>query len=898
MNTKERVEKYLQWGYNVLPAKDGAKYPVKGWQKYQSERYPREEIEEWLNHGKGNWVVVCGKISGNLLVLDFDEPKIYEEFKRKIEPKLLDTFMVKTGKKGYHIHYRTQEPVNSTKMGKVDILGEGKLAVLPPSIHPETGQRYEVINDREPLKIGNRELEEIFSVLREITGPKTPETGRIEDYISKIVNLIAPYWVKGHRNDIEYGLIGYMRKKGIPKNVAKRVLKAIMEVTGDDEQVIRMAVLERTYKKPIEKVKGYKTLEEGGTEKTLKNAREGKGDLFKIEKRDLWKLEKYVKALAEAGENTAKEEEEDKKGIEKVFVYTDDDIYLSVWDGDENYKFTHLSQGGGIELLDMAKVNGKIYYPKKIEMNKNGTMLPIAYPSFDVVNAPDVETNELFEVLKKHIYEYVDLNDDDLEMSVFYIMSTWFYPKNNTTAYLRFLGDTGKGKSRMLKVIGDLCFYPLSLGGNSSRSAIMRTQEDYHGTLILDESDFKGDKENEMTKYINTGFEKGKPIILTNKNTGKREIYDPFGPKLFAMRHPFRDSATEGRVLSIEPEETMRKDIKKNLPLKYEDKTKKLRDILARWTLKNWSRVRPDSFEMIETLPIEPRLIQLATPLSIILPLFEGEMSNKFVNWLLKRQQEIAYHRANSDEGFLFNTIVEQIEKIKEEDGEKPKVITTGILKELTGISPRKIRMLLEELGFEVKVEHYKVDGKRVSWHVIKLKNTRRWLEDWRRYKWGEEIMDIPEFLKEPRRVYEDIKPQFKSFTLEYELKSGAVGADGADVRDTAIEQKDRIKTLKGYSNDKKVGVCNTTAPTAPSAPPSSLADKSPEKKPKSPEKTSFIKRIVRMDNGKPVDYTLIDVYGLSDEITTPEEQAKFLEGLKEVEIPLPSKKRLLMNRL
>ena len=78
MNTKELIYQYLEWGFNILPARDGGKYPVIGsWRRYQSERYPKEEIEKYLEQGHKNWLVVCGEISHNLLVLDFDRQELY-----------------------------------------------------------------------------------------------------------------------------------------------------------------------------------------------------------------------------------------------------------------------------------------------------------------------------------------------------------------------------------------------------------------------------------------------------------------------------------------------------------------------------------------------------------------------------------------------------------------------------------------------------------------------------------------------------------------------------------------------------------------------------------------------------------------------------------------------------
>ncbi len=802
MTTKELVDKYLQWGFNVLPAEDRAKYPVTKWEKYQREKYPREEIEEWLNHGKENWVVVCGAISWNLVVVDFDKPELYEQFKERIPEELLNTFIVKTGKKGYHVYYRTPEPVEATKIDKIDIQGEGKLAVLPPSIHPETGRRYEIINDKEPLSIDTGAWNHIFTTIKEIAEMEK-EKEIVKDKLMRIVETIIPYWKKGQRDIMENVLVGYMRKKGVSKETAKGIIENIIRMTGDEEENIRMAVLERVYNLPPEKVAGY----EGAKNNKITGLKEI------LSQRDLWKLEKYVKALSGDNIEIKEDNNEEKKKIKKVPYIAEEKIYLAVWDGKENYKFAHMNKTGRIELSDSVEINGVVYVPR--ERGK----IPIGYPSDNILNAPSLTAKEVMERLKEHIWKYADMEESDLEMSIFFIMATWFYKKSNTVAYLRFLGDTGKGKSRMLKVIGDLTFYPLKLGGGASRSAIMRVQEQYHGTLILDESDFRGDKENDMIKYINSGFERDNPFMLTNKNTYQIEIFDPFSPKLFAMRHPFGDSATEGRLLSIEPYETYRRDIPAVLPLNYEEEVKELRDILARWTLENWDKVKMENREFIQSLPVEPRLKQLATPLSIILPLFDGEMKEKFTGWIMRRQEQILEDRSNSPEGIIFNAIVELLEGntedlsekfrdylydpkedgndylYSEEDEGKPLVITTGMLREMIGQFTRKDKEILKELGFKVQKKKLKIKDKQKTPHIILLENPMRWAENWRRYVDFREVGEIPWPIQDERIDY-NMVPRVPEVPTTMHTPKGY--------------QKKRITPLKG-KKDKKAcfsGVC------------------------------------------------------------------------------------------
>ncbi|NPA76040.1 MAG: hypothetical protein GXO25_08190 [Euryarchaeota archaeon] len=474
-----------------------------------------------------------------------------------------------------------------------------------------------------------------------------------------------------------------------------------------------------------------------------------------------------------------KREMKDELVEHRALIDLPDTIYIAI-ETPDGYKFAHWDkESNRIVLTDRVIGGGEEYRPLSPQMGKDGKKVPVGYPNEGMVNAPELSTEELFAMIKAHLRKYVDMSDDDLDLVVFFVLSTWFYRKSDTVAYLRFIGDSGKGKSRMLTTVGDLCFYPLMLGGSATRSAIMRIQEKFHGTLVLDEADFSGDKDSEMIKYLNTGFERRKVAILTNKlNPSKVELYDAFAPKIFAMREPFRDAATEGRLLSIEPYETRRVDIPPVLPPVYYDEVTELRNIIAAWTLRNWDRVSTENMEVVQELPVEPRLKQLAAPLSVILSLFGEGMNNTFIRWILQRQRKIAEQRANSAEGVVFNTIVDIAQGIitpkdlppkfekytatqydEDEDGFHEYTvlvaITTEMLKELTGMSVRRISRLLGELGFFVERKTRTVDEKKLRGRFVYVENTRRWVEAWRKYRAGEPVSEVPEIVRNPTRAYE-----------------------------------------------------------------------------------------------------------------------------------------------
>ncbi len=164
----------------------------------------------------------------------------------------------------------------------------------------------------------------------------------------------------------------------------------------------------------------------------------------------------------------------------------------------------------------------------------------------------------------------------------------------------------------------------------------------------MDEADTSGDKESQLVKYLNLGFERGKYYVLSDKqNPRLQEFFDPFSPKILAMRQPFSDNATEARVLSISPHETTNPSIPIILPDDYYTKMQRLRNEVALFTLHHFDAVKGSNMVNFNDLDIEPRLRQLAMPLSIVCQLWpKGD--KLFRDYLIRRQNEVRKGRSLS----------------------------------------------------------------------------------------------------------------------------------------------------------------------------------------------------------------------------------------------------------
>jgi len=440
------------------------------------------------------------------------------------------------------------------------------------------------------------------------------------------------------------------------------------------------------------------------------------------------------------------------------FFEKDGKIYLTCISPDDRYSYAHLQDGKVVfseeerDPFDIATRPPEL----PVHQDRGTTSYIVGIPRTDLLEKADLlSPGVLYTRIRDHLFRYLDAEEHDYELFVYYILYTWYYSKCSTTPYLRFLGDTGKGKSRFLKVISDLCFYPIRASGASSLSGIMRFKEKWMGTLLIDESDLKGDQSDPLIKYLNLGFEKDNYFILTNKNDLTQiHLFDPFGPKVIAMRQPFQDAATEGRCLSFSPDETTREDIPPELPSRYAQEVAEIRALIARFVLEHWALVSEECMLSCIGKGIEGRLKQMARPLSVILTLFpDGQ--ERFLRYLNYRQQEIKRTRAESYEGMMFNYVLSLA--IGDEDlisdpefGKyyyegRIQVITSKMITEGLKCSTRSVSRALGGIGMESKQKRVQTTHGTKNIRAMQIPTRRKWLEIMQRYYYDESGGTIPE---------------------------------------------------------------------------------------------------------------------------------------------------------
>lgn len=146
---------YEEIGFSVLPLK-GKRPAIRSWIDRQHSAATALNIEVWhqAQHLQ-NIGIVCGALSGNLVVLDLDGAAGYPAFAAQF-PELAETYTVATGGgTGKHVYWHVEKlpdtvKAMSTPIGHLELCANGRQVVAPPSIHPDTQKQYVV---EKPLAI-------------------------------------------------------------------------------------------------------------------------------------------------------------------------------------------------------------------------------------------------------------------------------------------------------------------------------------------------------------------------------------------------------------------------------------------------------------------------------------------------------------------------------------------------------------------------------------------------------------------------------------------------------------------------------------------------------------------------------------------------------------------------
>ena len=353
-------------------------------------------------------------------------------------------------------------------------------------------------------------------------------------------------------------------------------------------------------------------------------------------------------------------------------------------------------------------VNGKVIYPlNDANIEKGIVRLPSMAEEYG-------DDKTLISEIRSFIHKYVEVDELFEKLSSYYVLLTWIYDCFDVVPYLRVIGDTGVGKTTFLKTVGSICYKPIFCAGAITSAPIFRFIEMYHGTLIIDEADFRrSDGYEEIVKILNCGYTKGMPVLRCRENKSFfPDGYDCFSPKLIATRNTFQDPALESRCITYQMKGREKDDIPLILPPEFYQEALTIRNKLLLWRLRNYKERKIDTTLIIKG--IEDRLNQISLPLLSIIN--NEDFRDELGLFIWEYNQKLIKERGMTTEAEVIETIADlvkdgnlgpTIKEITEKYNEKYAV------SEKSKITPKKVGAIIRRLNIETK------QGSDGYYHII-----------------------------------------------------------------------------------------------------------------------------------------------------------------------------------
>jgi hypothetical protein len=197
------------------------------------------------------------------------------------------------------------------------------------------------------------------------------------------------------------------------------------------------------------------------------------------------------------------------------------------------------------QIKDNADVVYAVYNERQVQFSPcievgDSTYYPVSDCPLSTPGKPrDYGTvDDLWSDIVAFLKEHLDLIDERYyNVLAAFILASWRSEDFTVAVYIFFLGPPASGKTRGLECLHRLCFRGI-MSSNATPASIFHIMEDFHPTLILDETELYK-TQHDIKSILNAGYRRGEKAIRTKQGKlvdGQPSVlmYDTFGFKAFA----------------------------------------------------------------------------------------------------------------------------------------------------------------------------------------------------------------------------------------------------------------------------------------------------------------------------------------------------------------------------
>jgi len=582
----EILRSYYDQGFVLIPV-DAKKEPLIKWKEFENNKPSWDQILEWnQNFNNPNFAVMCGYISGGLVILDFEKVKDAIEFfgEEKFEELKKSTLIVETPHGGVHIYViaKGDIPRRQTKIfGKaheMDLLGTGGYALISGSVldhrkckpkkpcdHKSVGE-YRIISTSTDIMeaqdagafIRKRAQELNWEVKLTENESKTGISTDDEE-IERIIQALRS-------KDQKFSKVfeGNFKEYDYPsRSEAEQYLLVKLVSLGFSDEIINKIMLKSKTGKWAEESEAYRKLSLNNARTYYVNsklARQNPQEEKTLEKMDNEQKEKKCNSdncnlenakivFTTSFDSRGEHYEQARNGFATV---TEDDRIII---------YSHFHTGEYIKIgkspKDESQVEKEIvYFPLENDQYRTGQIILPQKPE------RHIGITEIIDEIESLTPKWLYISPEEwpiFRVQVRITVASWFLLvyddikiMERVAGLLAIVGTSGGGKKRWLTVLRQFAYRPIYLLNTNKIPSVFRMAEPWGTpTLLIDEADQKETgSEAEWVQFINSRYD-GTPIPRYNASGEKVETFKSFGLTCLALRRMPKDEGTTGRMVKI-----------------------------------------------------------------------------------------------------------------------------------------------------------------------------------------------------------------------------------------------------------------------------------------------------------------------------------------------------------
>lgn len=274
---------------------------------------------------------------------------------------------------------------------------------------------------------------------------------------------------------------------------------------------------------------------------------------------------------------------------------------------------------------------------------------------------PQLVLESVLQLLKKYI-EF--RSEEDALIAALWTTGTYLQPVWDAYPYLSASGEKNVGKSRLMKVLTQVCFNGIH-SASISAASVYRTIQDLRCTLLIDEAQKLASKDTaiEIRNILNCGYTKDAYAIRSDK-TSKGQIrpgfWETFSPKAF-VSYSGLEAVTEDRCIQIVLIRSINKAVMKPKIRTKDPEWFDIRDILYRFAMLHWQKVAKlyDEIDLEEFMGREEQLWQ---PLLTLAEYFD--ISERIRSFAKRKSEQKEQDQAiDSPTGIVLSAMVGKVDR-------------------------------------------------------------------------------------------------------------------------------------------------------------------------------------------------------------------------------------------